>query len=154
MIATDTSAGSNPLNIVQQYYAIREAKNNATNVIVIVHGGVEHYWLPSPRMKETYRFFIDAGADAVINHHQHCYSGYEVFKKKPIFYGLGNFCFDGNKGNKRWTTGYLVNLNLSENTVDFELIPYRQCYEEEIGVHLLMQDHVCPVKVPDGLYKV
>ena len=26
-----------------------------------------------------YRFFIDASADAVINHHQHCYSGYEEY---------------------------------------------------------------------------
>lgn len=43
-------------------------------------------------MQEIYRFFVDIGADAVINHHQHCYSGYEVYKEKPIFYGLGNFC--------------------------------------------------------------
>jgi poly-gamma-glutamate synthesis protein (capsule biosynthesis protein) len=45
-------------------------------------------------MVETYRFFIEAGADAVVNHHQHCICGYEVYKGKPIFYGLGNFCFD------------------------------------------------------------
>ena len=42
-------------------------------------------------MKETYRFFVDCGADAVINHHQHCYSGYEYYKDKFICYGLGNF---------------------------------------------------------------
>ena len=34
------------------------------------------------------------GADAVVNHHQHCYSGYEVYKDKPVFYGLGNLLFD------------------------------------------------------------
>lgn len=74
-IATDTTAGANPLNPIQQYYNIQEARTKADYVLVIVHGGHEHYALPSPRMKETYRFFIDAGADAIINHHQHCYSG-------------------------------------------------------------------------------
>ena len=93
-IATDTTGGANPLNPIRQYYCIQEAKKNADFVLVIVHGGHEHYQLPSPRMQETYRFFVDAGADAVVNHHQHCYSGYEFYKEKPIFYGLGNFCFD------------------------------------------------------------
>ncbi|MBQ8413439.1 MAG: CapA family protein, partial [Lachnospiraceae bacterium] len=69
-IAMDTRAGANPLNPIQQFYKIQEARQNADYVLVIVHGGHEHYQLPSPRMKETYRFFVDAGADAVVNHHQ------------------------------------------------------------------------------------
>ena len=126
-IATDTSGGSNPLNPIQQYYAIKEAKQNADRVIVIVHGGHEHYQLPSPRMKETYRFFIDAGADAVINHHQHCYSGYEIYHNKPIMYGLGNFSFDWPKRrNSIWNEGYMVMLNIEGENVSFETIPYIQ----------------------------
>ena len=127
-LATETTAGSNPLNPIQQYYAIQEAKNNADYVLVIVHGGNELYQLPSPRMQETYRFFIDAGADAVINHHQHCYSGYEVYQRKPIIYGLGNFCFD--KPDKRkdiWNEGYLVLINITEKGINTEYIPYIQC---------------------------
>lgn len=136
-IATDKSGGCNPLNVVKQYYSIQEARNNADYVLVIIHGGVELFWLPSERMKETYRFFIDAGADAVVNHHQHCYSGYEVYQGKPIFYGLGNFCFDGIGSDERWTSGYMVKLNLSDNSRnDFELIPYRQ-HNERRGVHLM-----------------
>jgi poly-gamma-glutamate synthesis protein (capsule biosynthesis protein) len=87
-IATEVTAGSNPLNPIQQYYAIQEAKSKADYVLVIVHGGHELWQLPSPRMQETYRFFIDAGADAVVNHHQHCYSGYEIYKKKPYILNL------------------------------------------------------------------
>ena len=56
-IATETSAGSNPLNPIQQYYSIKEAKQNVDYLLVIVHGGHEMYQLPSPRMQETYRFF-------------------------------------------------------------------------------------------------
>lgn len=129
-IATDNSAGSNPLNPIQQYYAIKEAQNKADYVLVIVHGGHELYQLPSPRMQETYRFFIDAGADAVVNHHQHCYSGYEVYHGKPIFYGLGNFCFDKRrKMKKTWCEGYMVKLCFMEK-IGFDIIPYLQCAEK------------------------
>lgn len=127
-IATDTSAGANPLNPIQQYYAIQEAKKKADYVLVIVHGGHELFQLPSPRMQETYRFFIDAGADAVVNHHQHCYSGYEVYNGKPIFYGLGNFCFDDPKSrNGIWNEGYMVVLDTFD--CSFKVIPYKQCVD-------------------------
>lgn len=126
-IATVDSAGANPLHPIRQFYKIREAKSTADYVIVIVHGGVENYQLPSPRMKETYRFLIDAGADAVINHHQHCYHSYEIYNGKPIFYGLGNFCFDWPNMLPTWYEGYMVNLYLDNERVSFELIPYVQC---------------------------
>ena len=127
-IATDTNAGANPLDSVKQFYQIQEAKANADHVLVIVHGGHEHFQLPSLRMLETYRFFIDAGADAIVNHHQHCYSGYELHNGKPIFYGLGNLCFDNESfRNSFWNQGYMVEINFSGSSVDFELYPYSQC---------------------------
>ena len=139
-IATEISGGSNPLNPVKQYYAILEAKKKADFVVVIVHGGHEHWQLPSPRMKETYRFFVDAGADAVVNHHQHCYSGYEVYNGKPIFYGLGNFCFDLEhiRIDDKWNYGYMVELDFSEG-IRYTLHPYKQC-SENIGVQILPKD--------------
>lgn len=138
-IATSKSGGANPLNPVQQFYAIQRAKGEADYVVVIVHGGHEHWQLPSPRMQETYRFFIDAGADVVVNHHQHCYSGYEVYNERPIFYGLGNFCFDRpDKRNSLWNQGYLVRLNLDFD-VSWEIIPYNQCNIEP-RVVILVKD--------------
>ncbi len=130
-IATENTAGCNPLNPIKQHNAIKEARKNADYVLVIVHGGHEHFQLPSPRMVETYHFFIDSGADAVVNHHQHCYNGYEVYGGKPIFYGLGNFCFDHNTpDNKLWVEGYAVTLNLSNTKVEYEIHPYLQCAEQ------------------------
>ena len=130
-IATENHCGSNPLNPIQQYYAIQAAKQNANYVLVIVHGGLEHYQLPTPCMQETYRFFIDAGADAVINHHQHCYSGYEIYQSKPIFYGLGNLCFDNaSKRNNIWNEGFMVELSFSKSQIAHRLIPYHQCDAE------------------------
>jgi len=136
-IATVNRGGSNPLNLVKQYYAIQEARLKADHVLVIIHGGIELFWLPSERMIETYRFFIDAGADAVVNHHQHCYSGYEEYKGKPIFYGLGNFCFDWFPEDYRWTSGYMALISFDDNShVQYDIIPYRQC-TEKLGVSVL-----------------
>lgn len=125
-VATENTGGAHPLNPISQYYTIQEAKKNSDIVLVIIHGGHEHYQLPSLRMQQTYRFFIDAGADAVINHHQHCYSGYELYNSKPIFYGLGNFAFDSKIRNTSWNTGFIVQLNFDENTTGFSIIPYIQ----------------------------
>lgn len=132
--------GSAPLNPVRNYYAIREAHKQADFVLVIVHGGVEGYQYPTPRMQETYRFFIDAGAGAVVNHHQHCYSGYEEYKEKPIFYGLGNFCFDrkGQRGGV-WNEGFMVNIQIEAAGVQYVLSPYTQCNETPV-VHLMNKE--------------
>ena len=128
-IAAEEHAGSAPLNLVDNYYQIQEARQKADYVIVIVHGGHEYFQFPSPRMKKTYHWFVDLGADAVINHHQHCYSGYEQYKGRPIFYGLGNFCFDWNgRRNSPWNEGYFVVLNI-EKAIFFEVVPYTQCNE-------------------------
>ncbi len=140
--AGSKSAGSHPLNPIANYYKIKEAKENADYVFVVVHGGHETYNLPSPRMKETYRFFADAGASMVIGHHTHCYSGYEVFNGCPIFYSLGNFVFDkNNKGDKGWKQGFALELIVSKTEVGYKIIPYKQ--DGEIpGVFKLSEDEL------------
>ena len=119
--------GANPLNPVANFYTIQEAKKNADIVFVIIHGGHEMYQLPSPRMKQTYRFFIDSGANAVIGHHTHCYSGYEQYNGGYIFYSLGNFLFDlFPSPNSLWNYGYAVRFIVYKNKVSYKIIPYEQ----------------------------
>lgn len=131
-IASTDHGGSNPYDVINITKAIQEAKIVADYIILIIHGGIEHYQLPSPRMKKEYRFFVDAGADAVINHHQHCFSGYEIYKGKPICYGLGNFCFDraAYRNNGMWDMGYMVRLTFAEEQIKLNILPYSQCGEE------------------------
>ena len=127
-IATDKTPGANPLNPIQQYYQIQQARKHADYVLIITHGGHEYFDLPSPRMKELYRFFIDAGADAVVNHHQHCYSGYETYHGKPIFYGIGNFCFDNPEYRTgAWNEGFMIELFFKKENIAYKLHPYIQC---------------------------
>ena len=136
-IATTKSGGSNPLDIIKNYHQIQEAKRQVDYVILIIHGGHEHYQLPSPRMKETFRFFIEAGASVIVNHHQHCYSGYEFYNNGYIFYGLGNFCFDHKKQRDSiWNKGYMVMLSFDKKNISFELYPYVQ-NNKSVGLKLL-----------------
>ena len=118
-----TEPGCNPIDLATIFNQIQEAKKKADFIVVIAHGGHEHYELPSPRMKKWYRFFVDAGADAVIAHHTHIISGYEIYKDSPIFYSLGNFCFDWNGlRNLPWNKGMLVRLCFEKNKpITFEM---------------------------------
>lgn len=123
--------GTNAVSPVSIFNQIQKAKKKAEKILVVVHGGHEYYQLPSPRMQELYRFFIDAGACAVIGHHPHCFSGVERYRGGLIFYSLGNFFFK-NESCKRsvWNEGYMVKLIVSDSKIEelgYEIIPYVQC---------------------------
>lgn len=110
----DGSIRCNPIDSIQCFYDLHNVRKSHDFVIVIIHAGNEFYELPSPRTKRLYRSIIDMGADVIISHHTHVFSGYEIYKSKPIFYGLGNFIYDwpGNI-NSRWNQGFVVNLQIS-----------------------------------------
>jgi Bacterial capsule synthesis protein PGA_cap len=96
-----------------------------------VHGGHEYYRYPSPRMVEQYRFYAEQGASAVICHHSHCFSGFELYRGVPIFYGLGNFLFDGQNVSPGWYTGFIVTLKPAvSKTMEWKLFPYVQSREK------------------------
>ena len=121
----DNQPGANPLDLINNYYDIIEAKNNSDYLVLIYHGGHEGYKYPSPRMKKTFRYFIDLGVDLVVCHHSHCYSGYEQYKSKHIYYGLGNFIFDWPKiNNQPWNYGYFLEIDTKLNEINIH--PYIQ----------------------------
>jgi poly-gamma-glutamate synthesis protein (capsule biosynthesis protein) len=50
---------------------------------------------------------IDAGADVVVGTHVHVIQPEEWYREKPIFYGLGNFVFNGMIKEAERTGAYL-----------------------------------------------
>lgn len=146
-IAGQMHAGAAPIDFVDNYHQIKDARSNADYVLVVVHGGHEHYSLPSPRMKKLYRYFIELGADAVVNHHQHCYSGFEYYEGKPIVYGLGNFCFCyKSKHDSIWNEGYCVEIDFKKEVPNISLYPYVQC-NKDATISLMVE------KQKDDFYK-
>lgn len=134
--------GSNSMDPIKVFYDIQRAQKNCKYIIVIIHGGREKYNLPTPRMQKLYRYMIDVGANLIVNHHQHCYSGYEHYNGGMIFYGLGNLFFDKGGSSKfqsyGYNEGFLLELNISENKLqNYILHPYTQGLKEKIPVTLM-----------------
>lgn len=127
-------AGANPIDPINNYYSIKDLKKKVDVLLVITHGGHEYYNLPSPDIQKLLRFYIDAGANAVINHHPHFISGFEIYKSYPIFYSLGNFVFDkGDVKNPLWNSGAATNLIINKNEpIKFEYITFDQCSDEPV----------------------
>lgn len=133
--ASNRHGGANPMDVIDNAGQIKEAKENADIVLVIIHGGHELYHYPSPRMIKQYRFYAEQGADVVVGHHTHCISGYEIYHEVPIFYSLGNFVFDSNTDFPGWYKGYAVKLSITDH-VEYQIIPYSQC-KGQLGVKVL-----------------
>lgn len=132
-------AGANTFDLIGNIKAIEKLKSEVDKIILIYHGGREHYQLPTPEQRKRFRFFIDCGVDAVVAHHTHCFSGYEYYNNKPIVYSLGNFIFDYKTKYQKglWTEGMSVILKLVSDNFTIELIPHLQGTKKNHTLQLL-----------------
>lgn len=103
---------------------VADAKKQVDVLLVQVHAGVEEIEIPLPEWRQRYKELIDLGADAIIGHHPHTPQGFEEYKGKPIFYSLGNFCFDAKSASGFWNQGYMASLSYEGNKLlGYEVIP-------------------------------
>ncbi|MCG9771557.1 CapA family protein [Pseudoalteromonas piscicida] len=123
--ATASSPGAYTLNIYSLYHQIKELKKLVKYVVLIIHGGSEYYNLPSPERQSLYRLFIDFGFDAIVSHHTHCISGVELYKNKPIIYGLGNLAFPTDNKSPSWNEGMFASFSVTNDYLAFDLIPFK-----------------------------
>ena len=92
--ATDSTAGTAPLDVNLMAEDIAAARKRADIVIPFVHWGIEYQLIPSAEQQSIARTAIDVGADMVVGSHCHWVQGMEVYQGKPIIYSLANFVFD------------------------------------------------------------
>lgn len=122
-------AGSAPIDLIDNYKQIQNAKELSDIVIVTIHGGNEYFPYPRPKLRKLCKHFVDLGVDAVICHHPHVPGAYETYKGKPIYYSIGNFIFDSSAPKPGWEEGYLVELSFDLNTKKLlatDIHPYKQ----------------------------
>ena len=82
---------------LEQFQAdLAEARKVADIVVCSFHWGLHKDVLDY--MKEIAHCAIDGGADVIIGHGPHYSLGVEVYKGKPIYYGLGSFSFHTGHG--------------------------------------------------------
>ncbi|RSM43406.1 CapA family protein [Amycolatopsis balhimycina DSM 5908] len=101
---------------------VKRAKAASDHVVVSMHWG-----LPGPELTEYQvaygRAAIDAGADLVAGHGSHTIQAVEVYRGRPILYGLGNLASE-------WPDGLLAGCMFGDEP-RLELIPVRRNADNE-----------------------
>lgn len=73
---------------------MRDCRNKADLVILLMHWGLEHYEYPNPEQRAIAKSLIGAGGDIVIGHHPHVLQGFERLGDGVVAYSIGNFLFN------------------------------------------------------------
>jgi|LSQX01.1.fsa_nt_gb poly-gamma-glutamate synthesis protein (capsule biosynthesis protein) len=129
-IAQENFPGAAPLDPLVNIGEIKEMSAQCDISLVLVHAGNEYNPIPSPRMRKTYRSFVDAGASAVIGTHPHCPQGIEKYNDSVIVYSLGNFLMYGSGLGKYpldsfWWKSYMVQITFdNEKPLEIGIYPY------------------------------
>lgn len=126
-IAGRDYSGACPLDIVENVRQLHELKKKSDYVIILFHGGKEHYVYPTPNQQKISRFFIEEGADVVVAQHSHIIGTYEKYNHGLIVYGQGNFIFEKvSRDYPTWFEGILIALTFTDAGLDFQWIPFEQ----------------------------
>lgn len=98
------------------------ARKKADLVIVLLHSGYEGQSAPNAAQRAAAHAAIDAGATLVLGSHPHVLQGTEKYKNGFIIYSLGNFVFDGYKGDANDTAILEATLD-RQGVSDLKWIP-------------------------------
>ena len=120
-IAGSETAGANPFDPLETPDHIRELKQQCDYIIVLYHGGKEHYRYPSPNLQKNCRKLVDCGADLIVCQHSHCIGCEEKYKDATIIYGQGNFLFDASDI-EYWLTSLLIQVDEEMNITYIPLV--------------------------------
>lgn len=120
-IATNRVSGANAFDPLESLDHIKKLKLKCDYVIVLYHGGKEHYRYPTPYLQKVCRKMTEKGADLVVCQHSHCIGARELYNGSNIIYGQGNFLFDG-QDNEFWNSSLLIKLYFGDN-VELSFIP-------------------------------
>ena len=99
---------------------IRQLRTRVDRVVVTFHWGRPYNPEPSPRARAKARFAIDCGAHAIVGHHPHIIQAFEVYRRCPIFYSIGNFAFGS--GNSR-AEGLMLGFRFEEARTRVNVYP-------------------------------
>lgn len=121
-LARGNNPGANHFDPYTSFDDISELKKQCDYVIVLYHGGIEHYIHPSPLLQKKCRKMAQSGADLVLCQHSHCIGTYEEINGSTIVYGQGNSAFGYRAGNEAWNEGLIVSVSLEDYSVNFHLI--------------------------------
>ena len=130
-IASHDQPGANPFDPLESLDHIVALKEKCDYLIVLYHGGKEHYRYPSPKLQKTCRKIVEKGANLVVCQHSHCIGCKEEWENGTIVYGQGNFLFDHSQS-EFWKTSILIEVDID----DLPKIKYHALVKDDNKVRL------------------
>ena len=107
---------------------IRDARRMAQWVIVAMHNQDVPGDDPPEHAVTMYRAMIDAGADVLVGTGPHQDRGIEIYKGRPIFYGIGNFIIQNDTVLLEPTENY-ENVGLTPDATPADFYDARAAYK-------------------------
>lgn len=137
--ATDARPGVNFLpNLSQRTVRriaaqVKRIKRQGDVVVASIHwGGNWGYDVPDAQRAFAHRLIDEAGVDVIHGHSSHHPKGIEIYDRRPILYGCGDFLndYEGITGHETYrgdlVLAYLVTVKPSSGRViRFEMLPFR-----------------------------
>lgn len=117
----DTSSGANIFDPYIHLHEIARFKEEVDYIVVLYHGGIEHYVYPSPELQKKCRAMVSMGADCILCQHSHCIGTIEHFNNGFILYGQGNAIFGYRRKNSTWNQGLAIRIDPSSRNI--KMIP-------------------------------
>jgi 2',3'-cyclic-nucleotide 2'-phosphodiesterase (5'-nucleotidase family) len=133
-IPKDTKVYVNMYDLPKILEAIRSLKIEVDKVVVLLHWGgkCDYGYFPHQEQVDHARQMVDAGADAIIGHHTHTFQSNLIYKNAPIYFSLGNFCFDDIVMDKNvfkiresGRKSGVVELDFLESVTNQQVFPFR-----------------------------
>ena len=122
--ATETAPGTAPLLADVMKEDIERLRSEVDLVVVSAHWGKEYVATPEPWQVDFAHAAVDAGADIFVGGHAHWPKGIEVYRGKPIFYGVGNFLLD-QSWSEETSTGIFAEITLyGDQAMQFRPVPF------------------------------
>ncbi|MDA3832994.1 MAG: CapA family protein [Spirochaetales bacterium] len=138
--AAENRAGAHLFDPYESLDEIRTLRKECDYLILLYHGGIEHYVYPSPLLQKKCRKMVDVGADLVLCQHSHCVGTTESYSGGTILYGQGNTIFGYRENDPEWNEGLLVKITLTERLQRRDTIEYLPIASDRTGVDLMPAD--------------
>lgn len=135
--AAENCAGANLFDPYESLDDIRALRKECDYLILLYHGGIEHYVYPSPLLQKKCRKMVECGADLVLCQHSHCVGTAESYSGGTIVYGQGNTVFGHRANDPEWNAGLLLRISLAEKAQRKATIEYLPILAGRPGVDLM-----------------
>jgi poly-gamma-glutamate synthesis protein (capsule biosynthesis protein) len=138
--ASEDQGGANLLDPFQSFDQLRQVRGQCDYLIVLYHGGIEHYPYPSPMLQTKCRKMVESGAGLVVCQHSHCVGTSESHNGGTILYGQGNTVYGYRPKSPDWNQGLIVRISLSENGQAEAQVEYLPILADTSGIDLMPPD--------------